>query len=61
MADHGEGTPLPLVDLNNSSLDKDNLDREDLGLGDDAGNTDRFLPCWVLFLVRPQTIYGLHL
>ena len=58
MADHGEGTPLTLVDLNNSSLDKDNLDRRDLGLGYeyDAGNTERFLPCWILFLVGPQII-----
>ena len=32
--------------------------------GDDAGNdatkTDRFLPCWILFLVRTKTIFQLH-
>ena len=27
---------------------------------DDADKTDRFLPCWVLFLVRTKTIFQFH-
>ena len=27
--------------------------------GDDATKTDRFLPCWILFLVRTKTIFQL--
>ena len=28
--------------------------------GNDATKTDRFLPCWILFLVRTKTIFQLH-
>ena len=56
---------VPVEDLNNSTrgddeIDEDDVcDREDVIDRDDAGHTSRFLPCWIIILVRIQTIVNL--
>ena len=61
---------VPVEDLNNSTRGEDEIneddvcDREDvidvdIVDRDDAGHTSRFLPCWIIILVRIQTIVNL--
>ena len=47
----------PGNDAFNKAFNKTNFPGDDAGVeapGDNVGNTDRFLPCWILFLVRTQ-------
>ena len=60
---------VPVEDLNNSTRGEDEIDEDDVCdredvidvdiVDRDAGHTSRFLPCWIIILVRIQTIPNL--